>query len=197
MMKEIAPWTLKGAVIAGVVLISGLDWFSGHDLSFFAFYFIPIAFAAWHLGFRFAVITALLIGIAWFCEDLFAGHHYFTSLYEVWNTTTYSAAYIVFGWAFSKQRQMLDRERQVAEELRRALSEITILETFLPICAECKKIHDNDGEWKELEVYFSQHSNTQFTHGYCLECGKLALEEADTTAMPGAEDAGDAVSFSR
>ncbi|UWX57522.1 hypothetical protein NY406_10025 [Chlorobaculum sp. MV4-Y] len=92
--KEIAPWTLKGAVIAGVVLISGLDWFSGHELSFFAFYFIPIAFAAWHLGFRFAVITALLIGIAWFCEDLFAGHHYFISLYEVRNTANYSVAHI-------------------------------------------------------------------------------------------------------
>lgn len=197
MVKKIAPWLQQAAVIVGVVLISGLDWFTGDELSFFVFYFIPIAFAAWHLGFRAAIITALLSGITWLYEDLFAGHHYFANLYEVWNTTTYFASFIAIAWVVSRLRQMLDLERQVAEELRKALSEITILETFLPICAECKKIHDNDGEWKELEVYFSQHSNTQFSHGYCPECGKLALEEADTTAMPGAEDAGDAVSFSR
>jgi hypothetical protein len=75
-------------------------------------------------------------------------------------------------------RYALDREHNTAETLRRALSEIKVLETFLPICAQCKKIRNQQGAWQQLEVYIGQHSNTQFSHGYCPECEKKAMEEA-------------------
>jgi hypothetical protein len=61
-------------------------------------------------------------------------------------------------------------------------------EPFLPICAECKKIRDKDGEWQEMEVYFRTHAKTQFSHGYCPECGKRALEEAGLTGGAGSND---------
>jgi hypothetical protein len=47
------------------------------------------------------------------------------------------------------------------------------LESFLPICANCKKIRDNNQEWQPLEKYISEHSDTQFTHGVCPDCMKL------------------------
>ena len=45
-----------------------------------------------------------------------------------------------------------------------------ILRGLLPICAECKKIRDDQGYWKQLEEYMEQHSEVQFTHGMCTEC---------------------------
>jgi len=75
-------------------------------------------------------------------------------------------------------RHALDREHNTAEALRRTLSEIKVLEAFLPICAQCKKIRNQQGVWQQLEVYIGQHSNTRFSHGYCPECARKAMQEA-------------------
>lgn len=177
MSNKTAPWLQMVAIIAGVAVIGGLDWVTGYELSFFVFYFIPISFAAWRLGLPAALLTVALSGTSWFFADLFAGHSYTTILYEIWSTMTRFAAFIAIGWSVARMRQMLDHERQIAEKLRQALSEIKVLENFLPICAECKKIRDKDGQWQELEEYIGEHSNTQFSHGYCPECAKRAIEE--------------------
>lgn len=57
-----------------------------------------------------------------------------------------------------------------------------ILETFLPVCAQCKKVRNKEGLWQHMEVYIEQHSNTQFSHGYCPDCFRKAMEEAGLTS---------------
>ena len=52
------------------------------------------------------------------------------------------------------------------------LEEIKILRGIVPICSFCKKIRDVEGNWSEVEVYVSKHSEAQFSHGLCPECGK-------------------------
>lgn len=47
---------------------------------------------------------------------------------------------------------------------------INTLGTFLPVCANCKKIRDKDGSWIQIEKDISDHSETKFSHGVCLEC---------------------------
>jgi hypothetical protein len=74
-------------------------------------------------------------------------------------------------------RDAFVREHNATEALRQALANIKTLESFLPICARCKKIRNQQGEWEQLEAYIGQHSNTQFSHGYCPECTKKVLEE--------------------
>ena len=44
------------------------------------------------------------------------------------------------------------------------------LRGMLPICAGCKKIHENDGRWTKLEEYFSKHAGIEFTHSFCPDC---------------------------
>ena len=56
--------------------------------------------------------------------------------------------------------------------LKMALSEVRKLSGLLPICAACKKIRDDKGFWNQIEVYISQHSEAQFSHGICPECCK-------------------------
>ncbi|MCD4847670.1 MAG: tetratricopeptide repeat protein [Candidatus Aegiribacteria sp.] len=55
-------------------------------------------------------------------------------------------------------------------ELRNALAHVKKLQGMLPICASCKKIRDDNGYWKQIELYVSDHSDATFTHGICPEC---------------------------
>ena len=50
--------------------------------------------------------------------------------------------------------------------------ELKDLRGLLPICMLCKKIRDADGIWRQLELYISSHSKTDFTHGLCPTCAK-------------------------
>ena len=96
----------------------------------------------------------------------------------VWNVAVRFLSFLAIGWSVARLKEMLERERETAASLRRALSEVKVLETFLPICAQCKKIRNQRGEWQYLESYIGEHSHTQFTHGYCPDCARNALEEA-------------------
>lgn len=58
------------------------------------------------------------------------------------------------------------------EHLQVAPDHIQTLEGFLPICASCKKIRDDAGNWNQLEEYISSRTRAQFTHGLCPECSR-------------------------
>jgi DNA-binding response OmpR family regulator len=63
-------------------------------------------------------------------------------------------------------------------ELRDALNNIETLKGLLPICANCKKIQDDKGNWNQLEIYISKHTPAEFTHAICPDCvRKLYGEE--------------------
>jgi len=61
--------------------------------------------------------------------------------------------------------------------LQKALEKVRPLSGILPICSHCKKIRDDRGYWKPLEVYISQHSDAEFSHGICPECAKKYYPE--------------------
>src|SRR5690606_39202327 len=63
------------------------------------------------------------------------------------------------------------REAQHAHtQEQRAWSELKVLQGILPICANCRKIRTDDGEWSQLEVYVQRHLEAQFSHGICPDC---------------------------
>jgi len=49
---------------------------------------------------------------------------------------------------------------------------VRVLEGILPICASCKKIRNEKGEYERIEKYMSDHSEVSFSHTICPECGK-------------------------
>ena len=72
--------------------------------------------------------------------------------------------------AEAKRRAEAEKERLIVE-LQEALANIKTLSGMLPICAKCKKIRDDDGYWTMVEHYLTEHSDAQFSHGICPECG--------------------------
>lgn len=178
-MKENSrKWLLGVLAVLTTFSLGVIDWLSGHEFNFFVFYFFPVFLGAWFLGMGGSVFLAILSSMVWFGADVLTGHIYSSHAHAVWNTMIRLISFLAIGWSVSTSKRALDREKEVAKKLSKSLSEIKVLETFLPICAQCKKIRDDHGVWQHLEVYISQHSNTQFSHGYCPECYRRAIEDA-------------------
>lgn len=55
-------------------------------------------------------------------------------------------------------------------ELQQALSHVRRLHGLLPICAYCKRIRKEKNYWQQIELYISERSEAEFTHGICPEC---------------------------
>ena len=61
--------------------------------------------------------------------------------------------------------------------------EIKILEGFIPMCANCKKIRQ-DIDWKALEEYISENSLANFSHSICPDCiRQLYPDHADKKSL--------------
>jgi hypothetical protein len=181
-------WMVWTIVLVSPFIIGWVDWQTGYELNFDVFYFLPVGLAAWYLGLGVSVIIAVVSSLIWFGADAMAGHAYSSPVYAVWNTIIRLSSFTAIGWSLSTIRDLLLAERKSAENLRRTMAEIKLLEGLLPICAECKKIRNNQGLWQSLELYIGEHSKAQFSHGYCPDCFKKAMEEAGRTTKiePGA-----------
>ena len=51
------------------------------------------------------------------------------------------------------------------------------LSGLLPICSYCKRIRKEENRWQQLEVYLSEHSEAEFSHGICPDCLERARKE--------------------
>ncbi|WP_224981326.1 PAS domain-containing protein [Geomonas agri] len=69
--------------------------------------------------------------------------------------------------AQKRQQEMLTRQK---EELQETLARTKRLEGMISICMHCKKIHDNNQSWEQLEKYLTENSDAQFSHGICPDC---------------------------
>jgi PAS domain S-box-containing protein len=72
----------------------------------------------------------------------------------------------------SDRKLMELRLRETLAERNAALERVRLLSGLLPICAACKKIRDDEGDWHQVESYISEHSQAKFSHGMCPDCGK-------------------------
>ena len=70
-----------------------------------------------------------------------------------------------------RRRAAGERERMI-NELKEALASVKTLCGLIPICASCKKIRDDKGYWRQVEVYVRDRSEAEFSHGVCPDCMK-------------------------
>jgi len=70
--------------------------------------------------------------------------------------------------------------------IRTLYRRIRILEGFLPICANCKKVRHKE-DWKQIDEYISEHSLAKFTHSICPDCMKKLYPEIYDKSKKGNE----------
>jgi hypothetical protein len=69
-----------------------------------------------------------------------------------------------------QQFDALRREVSLRSQLEDALAEIRTLRGIVPICAHCKSIRNDAGEWQRLEVVLHDQTHAELTHGICPTC---------------------------
>jgi len=62
-------------------------------------------------------------------------------------------------------------------ELQDSLAKVKLLSGLVPICANCKNIKDDKGNWEQIETYIENNSEALFSHGICLKCAKKLYPE--------------------
>lgn len=162
-------------VILGFALVGLLGFFddiSGYDLGFFVFYFIPISLVAWKADRVWALVLAAVSAIVWGYVDFLSGHHYSSTVYYFWNAGIRLISFVILAVFVDMVQVLLRRQQKLNADLSKTLADLKQLKGFLPICASCKKIRNDNGYWEQIEKYISSHSEAEFTHSICPECAK-------------------------
>jgi hypothetical protein len=139
---------------------------------------IPIRSPMISLGLLGAVgfwILESLIHTSIFHDEGFLPNLFPHDLNELWMRTLVSGLLIALGIyghvsirkLRSSEAERLELQRQLEDSLTKVLS------GFIPICANCKKIREEDDAWIQIDGYIEKHSDAQFSHGICPECAKL------------------------
>lgn len=70
-----------------------------------------------------------------------------------------------------------EKKEKLPHELAEVIVKIKTFTGLLPICATCKQIRDNKGNWQRLESYIEEHTEAKFTHGVCPDCHKKMIDD--------------------
>lgn len=113
---------------ASLVLVTAVglvDYITGYELNFSAFYLIPIAFAVWFIGTGFGVFVSALCVAASVLGDVRAGARYSSPLVNVWNAMIALTIYSTVVWIFAKLRNLQkDLEQRVRDRTAALTSEM-------------------------------------------------------------------------
>lgn len=125
---------------------------------------------------RFTVIMAVLCSVL-----TILGFFFSPPDGEMWKVLANRTLALFAIWVtavLTLQRKALEEKRnQAIREREEALAQVKILQGFLPICASCKKIKDDQGAWSQMEVYIRDHSEAEFSHGICPDCAMKLYPE--------------------
>lgn len=77
----------------------------------------------------------------------------------------------------SRRKQVEEEREALIGELQDALAQVKTLSGLLPICSNCKRIRDSEGQWHSVEAYIRSRSEADFSHGICPECARKLYPE--------------------
>ena len=174
------PNSILVVIALSVVVLGFVDYVTGYEFGFFLFYFLPIVIAAWKVGPTSSYLISILSSIVWFLSDI-SSHPYSSVLFAFWNTIMLLLCFLIIAYFTSKIQFLLQEKNDTSRPL---LSQVKTLSGLIPICASCKKIRDDKGDWQRIEEYIEERTNAEFTHGLCPECFDKLLKEAGVENLP-------------
>lgn len=100
--------------LGAVFALGVLDYLSGHEAFFAVFYLFPIAFVAWHVGWRWAMAYSVLSAAVWLGANIAAGEVHTRTWIFAWNTFTRFAVFYIVASLLTALRAAHDHERRLA-----------------------------------------------------------------------------------
>lgn len=139
-----------------------IDYLASRSGTFPVIYVIPVILAAWYSGKWPAVGLAIAVPVFRLLVFVLPFH-------QPEGIATLALATAIRGVVIIFLALWFAR---LAEFERALQTRVKVLEGLLPICAFCKNIRNETGEWERLEKYISRRSEAQFSHGVCPSCGE-------------------------
>ena len=155
--------------ILSAVGVMAIDYITGKNIEFPVVYALPVGIAAWRNHKPLAYFLAVLLPLAR------VGFHYPWDEIQSIHAALLNSPITVFSLIL--YAYLIHRTAWQTRELQK---EVKILEGLLPMCASCKKIRNEKGEYEHVEQYISEHSEASFSHGICPECARKLYPECFT-----------------
>ncbi len=118
--------------LALVGIVGLLDFLTGFELTFFAFYLMPVIVAVWFVGRGFGIFVSALCVVVSIVGDVIAGARYSSSLVPVWNTaislTFFLVVVVILARLRSLHNELEERVRQRTAALNDEMQERVRLE---------------------------------------------------------------------
>jgi hypothetical protein len=133
-----------------------LDYFTGPYLdAMVLLYPVPAAMAAWSGSPRWSIALAVALPPARMLI-----FHYWGWQAPALEAVLDTVVIVLFSIAIAL----------IILHLRRQALTLRVLGGMLPICGFCKRIRNGDA-WEPLEGFIRNHSEAEFSHTFCAECG--------------------------
>jgi integral membrane sensor domain MASE1 len=81
-----------------------------------------------------------------------------------------AVTFVLLSSIVAERRNALRDRARLVTDLQQALAEIKTLRGFIPICAWCHNVRDDDGFWQRLEIYLGDNTDATFSHSICPAC---------------------------
>lgn len=109
-----SPLKLTWLCLILVGAIGYFDYVTGYELSFSAFYLIPVSLASWYCGKRLGLIISVVAAIIWLVADYTSGSKYSQVWIYFWNGTVRLIFFSVTSYLLSSLKQHIDYEARLA-----------------------------------------------------------------------------------
>ena len=93
--------------VAVLVIIGVVDYLTGFEILFAAFYLLEVGLATWFVGKGFGVVMSILSVLVWIGGDVAAGAHYARPfIVPIWNATILLVVYSSVVWILTSLRRL-------------------------------------------------------------------------------------------
>jgi signal transduction histidine kinase len=112
--------------VVQVLVLGVVDLGTGWELSLSIFYLLPIAIAAWFVGWQPGLAISLLAAVSWLAADVLSGHEYSHPTIPFWNSMVRLGFFVIVTYALSALRASRERKAElvnfIVHDLRSPLS---------------------------------------------------------------------------
>jgi diguanylate cyclase (GGDEF)-like protein len=120
-MMKITAWLEKrnalfwvAAGIACIAAIGGLDYLTGYEIAFSAFYLFPISLLTWFAGRRSGIAASIASALVGLLADMETGHSAAQPAIYIWNSLIRLSFFTIVTLLISALRKAHEREKELA-----------------------------------------------------------------------------------
>lgn len=114
-MLGLSRAAIAGLAVCGVVIVGGIDYLTGHEVSWSLFYLGPVAVAAWYGSRWYGVGIAVVSCVSWYVADMAAGNEYSHPAIAVWNALIRLGFFAIASLLLTALRDSLLSQRHLAQ----------------------------------------------------------------------------------